>query len=47
VIVQSPQDNVLYVEKRAINGELVNIWGKDVIIMVKKDIQKRVSSQEH
>jgi hypothetical protein len=42
VIVQSPQDNVLYVEERAINRELVSIWDKDVIIMVKKDIQKSV-----
>jgi hypothetical protein len=42
VIVQSPKDNVLYVEERAINRELVSIWDKDVIIMVKKDIQKSV-----
>lgn len=42
VIVQSPKDNVLYVKERAINRELVSIWDKDVIIMVKKDIQKSV-----
>jgi len=35
------QGDVLYVEKRVIDGETVSIWGKDVITAVKKAIIRR------